>query len=105
VVETNVALSVPIVTRALEDPSSMTPVDTDILRLLENGSNDELVLTPGVIAANTDWQRQTVREHLRFLSDSELVEYHEESRALYTLSERGRDFLNDGTDLDVADAE
>ena len=73
--------------------SWMTPVDRDVLELLLNADGRELVLTPGVIAANTDWERQTVREHLLRLSDAQLVEYHDESRALYQLSDRGRRYL------------
>ena len=71
----------------------MTPVDRDILELLRNGGRQELVLTPGVIAANTDWKRQTVREHLLLLADHDLVEYHDERRALYQLSAHGRAYL------------
>lgn len=71
--------------------SWMTPVDRDVLELLSNGDRRDLVLTPSVIAANTDWKRQTVREHLLQLSEHELVEYYDESRALYQLSERGHE--------------
>lgn len=71
----------------------MTPVDRDILELLQNGARQELVLTPGVIAANTDWKRQTVREHLLLLAEHNLVEYDNERRALYRLTKYGREFL------------
>lgn len=74
--------------------SWMTPVDRDILLLLANGDRQELVLTPSVIAANTEWKRQTVREHLLRLSSHELVEYEDESRALYCLSDRGHDLVS-----------
>ena len=83
----------------------MTPVDRDILELLQNGDQRELILTPGVIAANTDWKRQTVREHLLLLSDHGLVEYHDEPRALYRLSERGRSYLRGEVDVDSLTAE
>lgn len=73
--------------------SWMTPVDRDVLELLRNGGERELVLTPGVIAVNTDWERQTVREHLLQLSDERLVEYANEARALYQLTDRGRRYL------------
>jgi predicted transcriptional regulator len=71
----------------------MTPVDRDVLALLRNGNERELVLTPGVIAVNSDWERQTVREHLLRLSDERLVEYHDEARALYQLTDRGRRYI------------
>jgi len=74
--------------------SWMTPVDRDILELLQNEDGRELVLTPGLIAENTDWGRQTVREHLTTLRNQHLVEYYDESRAIYQLSELGRDYLN-----------
>lgn len=80
--------------------SWMTPVDRDILELLENGDRQELVLTPSVVAANTNWERQTVREHLLGLAANGLVEYEDEARALYRLSERGRAYL--AGRLDVA---
>ena len=73
--------------------SWMTPVDRDILEILQNEGGHELVLTPGLIAENTDWKRQTVREHLSDLLAHDLVEYHDESRAIYRLSDRGRDYL------------
>lgn len=41
--------------------SWMTPTDRAILERLRNEGNDELVLTPGLIAENTDYARTTVR--------------------------------------------
>ncbi|WP_211250843.1 winged helix-turn-helix domain-containing protein [Haladaptatus cibarius] len=73
--------------------SWMTPVDRSILELLRNEEGQELVLTPGLIAENTDWKRQTVREHVALLLEHELVEYHDESRAIYRLSDKGRQYL------------
>jgi predicted transcriptional regulator len=78
-------------------PHWLTDVDRDVLELLENADRQELVLTPGVIAANTQWQRQTIREHLRDLSTEGFVEYQDEARALYRISDRGRAYL-DGED-------
>lgn len=78
--------------------SWMTTVDRDVLKVLRNGDRQDLVLTPSVIAANTDWERQTVREHLLRLSDSGLVEYHDEQRALYQLSDLGHDYLSGEVD-------
>ncbi|MFB6180008.1 MAG: ArsR family transcriptional regulator [Halorientalis sp.] len=79
----------------------MTPVDRDILAVLRNGECQELILTPGVIAANTDWKRQTVREHLLTLIEHDFVKYHDQQRALYQLSERGRAYLRGDIDLDA----
>jgi len=83
----------------------MTQVDVDICRLLENGDREPLRLTPGVIAANTDWQRQTVREHLLTLAKHGLVEYADESRALYQISDRGRAYLNGEIGIDQLGAD
>ncbi|PCR92573.1 hypothetical protein CP557_02275 [Natrinema ejinorense] len=72
----------------------MTPADRDILELLENeGADRELVLTPGLIAENTDWSRSTVRSHLMELRDHGLVEYYDEDRSIHQLTNRGRDYL------------
>lgn len=74
--------------------SWMTPVDRDILERLQNEGNRELVLNPASIAANTDWSHQTVREHVSNLRDHDLIEYHNQKRGVYCLSDRGRKYLN-----------
>lgn len=81
----------------------MTPVDRDILEMLQNGDERELVLTPGVLAENIDWGRGTVRNHLQKLREHGMVTYYDEERSLYQLSERGREYL--AGDLDVAELE
>ncbi|QRY25539.1 winged helix-turn-helix domain-containing protein [Halobacterium sp. BOL4-2] len=73
--------------------SWMTPVDRDILEQLQNKGAEELILNPTAIAANIDWGSQTVREHMMVLREYGLVEYFDEDRALYQLSERGRAWL------------
>lgn len=73
--------------------SWMTPQDRDILQLLLNDPNQELVMNPGVIAVNTDWSRQSVRKHMLTLREHGLIEYYDEDRALYQLSDRGRKWL------------
>lgn len=80
--------------------SWMTPADRAILERLANDDCDELVLTPALIAANTDYARTTVREHLGLLLSHGLVEYFDEDRAIYRLSEKGRTYL--AGDLDPA---
>lgn len=74
-------------------PEWMTPVDRDVLELLENRGNRELVLNPRLIAENTDWKRATVREHVRTLYEQGFLEYYDESGSIYRLSEKGRNFL------------
>ncbi|MGB9962349.1 winged helix-turn-helix domain-containing protein [Halobacterium sp. MBLA0001] len=83
--------------------SWMTPVDRDILEQLQNKGAEELILNPTAIAANIDWGSQTVREHMMVLREYGLVEYFDEDRALYQLSERGSEWLNG--DLNTAELE
>jgi len=71
----------------------MTPVDRDILERLWNERNRELRLTPAMIAENVDWGHQAVREHVLTLHDRGLIEYADEDRGVYRLSERGRSWL------------
>lgn len=71
----------------------MTPVDKAILERLLNEGNEELVLTPALIADNTDYARPTVREHMAILQEKGLVEYYDEDRAVYQLSKKGRSYI------------
>jgi len=80
--------------------SWMTPADRVILERLRNEGNDELVLTPALIAENTDYARTTVREHLATLLERKLVEYHDKERAIYRLSDKGRQYLRGEIDVD-----
>ena len=75
-----------------ELPSWMTPMDRDILERLQN-RGDELVLTPALVATNTDWSRTAVRSHMLELRDRGLLEYYDEDRSIYQLSDRGRSWL------------
>ena len=68
-------------------------MDYDILRRLQNPGNTELVLTPRTISENTNWSRSGVDSHLRVLREHNLVEYYDEGKSLYQLSERGRAWL------------
>jgi DNA-binding IclR family transcriptional regulator len=78
----------------------MTPVDRDILELLENEGNRELALNPTMIAENIDWKAQTVREHLITLREHGLLEYRDEDRAVHVLSDLGRAYLSGEVDPD-----
>jgi DNA-binding IclR family transcriptional regulator len=83
----------------------MTPVDRDILELLQNEGNRELVLNPRMISENTDWERTTIREHVRTLYERDFLEYHDESGSIYQLSDRGRAYLRGELDVDELDDE
>jgi len=80
--------------------SWMTPADRAILERLLNEGNDELVLTPALVAENTDYARTTVREHVIELRNHGLVEYHDEERAIYRLTQKGRSYLAGELDAD-----
>jgi predicted ArsR family transcriptional regulator len=68
-------------------------MDRDILERLRNEGNKELVLTPALISENTDWSRNAVRKHMIELRNRGLVEYYDEDRSIYQLSDRGRAWL------------
>lgn len=62
-----------------------------------------IVHSPRLIAANTDWSHQTVREHQVALRSHGLVDYHDETGAVYRLTGRGRADLEG--ELDASDLE
>jgi len=78
----------------------MTPVGRDILERLENGDDDELALTPALIAVNTEWGHQTIREHMADLREHVLIEYREKVRGIYRLTELGREYLANKIDVE-----
>jgi predicted ArsR family transcriptional regulator len=68
-------------------------MDRDILERLRNEGNDELVLTPALVSENLDWSRNAVRKHMLELRDRGLLEYYDEDRSIYQLSDRGQAWL------------
>lgn len=74
--------------------SWMTKVDLDVLEFLLNRGNRELVATPRIIAANTGWDSQTVRDHVIVLRDRGLVQYFDERDGIYELADSGRAYLD-----------
>lgn len=81
----------------------MTRADDAILEFLLNKGNRPIVATPAVIEANIDYKISHVRNRLRELESAELVEYHDEDRGLYQITEKGRGYLNG--ELDAEDLE
>lgn len=73
--------------------SWMTPMDYDVLRRLQNPGDTELVLTPRTLEANTNWSRSGIEDHLPILMEHGLIEYYDEEKSLYQLSDRGRAWL------------
>ena len=78
--------------------SWMTQTDD---RLLETLEDSNLVLSPRVLAFNTDYSRHHVSRRLAELKDANLVERVEEG--MYRITDRGRAYL--AGELDAAEFE
>lgn len=70
----------------------MTTMDRDIPERLQNPGSKELVLSPRLIAENTDWGRDAVRDHVLRLREHGLIEYCGEEGGIYQLSDCGRKY-------------
>lgn len=60
-------------------------------RLLETFDESGMVLSPRILAVNTDYSRHYVSERLAVLLDGGLVEKVDDG--LYQITEKGRDYL------------
>jgi predicted transcriptional regulator len=78
----------------------MTAADDRILEFLLNEGNEPIVATAAVVEMNVDYQRTHVNNRLRELRDAELVEYYDEGRAAYRITDRGRAYLAGEPDAD-----
>ena len=67
-------------------------------RLLETLAESNLILSPSILAINTDYSRHYVSERLAVLLDGELVEKVNEGH--YRITEKGRAYLNGSLDSD-----
>jgi len=76
----------------------MTQGDDRILETLESSG---IVLSPAVIAYNTEYTRNYVNKRIRKLRDASLVERVDEG--YYAITDRGRAYLSG--DLDADDLE
>lgn len=83
--------------------SWMTNADDHILEFLLNEGNREVIATPAVIAENIDFNAGYVRQRVSKLLEEGLIEYHDEDRGMYRITERGRKYL--AGDLDASDLE
>lgn len=79
----------------------MTRADDTILEFLRNQGNREIVANPAVIAANIDYTGSTVRKRVRVLEEEGLIEYHNQVKSLYGITEIGREYLDGQIDADV----
>ncbi|ELZ12112.1 phage PhiH1 repressor protein [Natrinema thermotolerans DSM 11552] len=71
----------------------MTRADDAILEFLLNEGNRPLIASPAVIEANIDYRISHVRTRLRELDSAGLVEYYDEDRGLYQITNRGKAYL------------
>ena len=76
----------------------MTQADDRILETLEDSG---LILSPRMLAVNTDYSRHYVSERLALLLESELVE--KQGEGLYLITDQGRAYL--AGELDAEDLE
>ncbi|ADD03886.1 homolog to phage PhiH1 repressor protein [Natrialba magadii ATCC 43099] len=83
----------------------MTRADDAILEFLLNEGNHSIVSTPAVIEANIDYKISHVRTRLRKLDSAGLVEYYDEDRGLYQITDRGRAYLNGELEADELEPE
>lgn len=84
----------------------MTAADDRILEFLQNEGNRELIATPGMIELNIDYGKTHISNRLGVLRDAVLVEYHDETRGAYCITDRGRAYLAGELDAeDLEDAE
>ena len=67
----------------------MTQADDRVLETLEES---ELVLSPKVLAVNTDYSRHYVSERLSKLLKADLVKKQDDG--LYRITEKGRSYLS-----------
>lgn len=82
----------------------MTRSDDTILEWLLNAPGETIAATPGVIAANIEYSRTTVKRRISLLREAGLVEYHDETSGIYAISEKGIAYLDgslDASELDV----
>lgn len=81
----------------------MSKSDDAILEFLLNDPNDPIRATPAVIEANIEYARSTINGRMPKLLSAGLVEYYNEDRGIYQISELGERYLNG--DLDAEEVE
>ncbi|WP_423743187.1 ArsR family transcriptional regulator (plasmid) [Haladaptatus sp. SPP-AMP-3] len=71
----------------------MTRADNVILEFLLNEGNKPINANPAVVQANIDYQISHIRSRLRELHSAGLVEYYDEDRGIYCITEKGKQYL------------
>ena len=78
----------------------MTRADDRILETLDESG---LILSPHVLAVNTDYTRQHITNRLSELLESSLVEKYD--TGLYQITDRGQAYLTGDLDADALERE
>lgn len=71
----------------------MTRADDAILEFLLNKGNEPIVANPSTVEANIEYKISHIRRRLRALQKGGLVQYYDEDRGLYQITDRGRAYL------------
>lgn len=72
----------------------MTRADDTILEFLLNDGNKPLNASPTFVEANIDYKISHIRNRMRKLHEAGLVDYYDEDRGLYRITDLGRDYLS-----------
>nr|WP_241431013.1 winged helix-turn-helix domain-containing protein [Halorubrum kocurii] len=78
----------------------MTHADDTILEFLLNDGNKPLNASPTFVEANIDYKISHIRSRMRKLHEAGLVEYYDENRGLYQITDLGRAYLAGEIDAD-----
>jgi len=78
----------------------MTRADDTILEFLLNDGNEPLNASPTFVEANTDYKISHTRNRMRKLHEAGLVEYYDESRGIYRITDLGQVYLSGNLDAD-----
>ena len=81
----------------------MNETDDAILEFLLNEGNRPINASPAVVQANIEYQISHVRNRLRELHSAGLVEYYNEDRGIYRITEKGQKYLSG--ELDASELE
>jgi len=81
----------------------MTRADDAILEFLLNEPNNRLIATPAFIEMNIEFGISTCRTRIRKLNEVGLVEYHDEDRGSYMITDKGKNYLAGEIDADELD--
>ena len=71
----------------------MTRADDTRLEFLLNNGNKPLNASPTFVEANIGYKISHIRNRMRELHEAGLIEYYDENRGLYCITDLGRDYL------------